>query len=681
MALEDKVSGLGRARSVKTEILMYVLPIVIVGLLIMAGVTFRYVGTTFEEQITRDTTQVVSEMSDSINNWLDKRRLETRLAADNFGARNMNVEMLNRNIEYRYTLMEKIYPGTYDSVSWGPFDGSGNLYGWTAGGFKEMHNKDKAWYKETMTGQHESFFSTPVISQASGKVIFNSISLVKSNEGKTVGMILAAVNLEALMQKVNDFKLGEHGYSLLVAEDGTFLVSPNQDDVMKAKITENANPEIKALGDKMLSGETGSVKFKDTDGQDKIAFYAPIKIAGWGLATVADQDEIFAPVGNTLKIMAGISLVLIVLISIAVLFIVNRIMKPLSLMMAEMHLMAENDLRDRPNEVTANNELGRLSHAMVDMRHSIAQTVKKVHDSSQTLAASSEELNATTDQSAQASNQIADSIVNVAQGTSEQLQAVEGTKHAVSELNDTIQTTAKSASDAAAHGKQAADIARDGGKVLDEAIVQIKHIEQSTTESTKVVTALGERSQEIGEIVDTIAGIADQTNLLALNAAIEAARAGEQGRGFAVVAEEVRKLAESSQEAAHKITELITATRQDTENAVAGMQQGSEEVKVGTQKIMAMGESFRRIIEIVEEVSQQVQQISQAIEGMAAAGQDIVGHVDTITATSTKAAQESETVSAATEEQSASVQEIANASKSLAEMATELQGEVSRFKL
>ena len=661
MALEDKVSGLGRARSVKTEILMYVLPIVIVGLLIMAGVTFRYVGTTFEEQITRDTTQVVSEMSDSINNWLDKRRLETRLAADNFGARNMNVEMLNRNIEYRYTLMEKIYPGTYDSVSWGPFDGSGNLYGWTAGGFKEMHNKDKAWYKETMTGQHESFFSTPVISQASGKVIFNSISLVKSNEGKTVGMILAAVNLEALMQKVNDFKLGEHGYSLLVAEDGTFLVSPNQDDVMKAKITENANPEIKALGDKMLSGETGSVKFKDTDGQDKIAFYAPIKIAGWGLATVADQDEIFAPVGNTLKIMAGISLVLIVLISIAVLFIVNRIMKPLSLMMAEMHLMAENDLRDRPNEVTANNELGRLSHAMVDMRHSIAQTVKKVHDSSQTLAASSEELNATTDQSAQASNQIADSIVNVAQGTSEQLQAVEGTKHAVSELNDTIQTTAKSASDAAAHGKQAADIARDGGKVLDEAIVQIKHIEQSTTESTKVVTALGERSQEIGEIVDTIAGIADQTNLLALNAAIEAARAGEQ--------------------AAHKITELITATRQDTENAVAGMQQGSEEVKVGTQKIMAMGEAFRRIIEIVEEVSQQVQQISQAIEGMAAAGQDIVGHVDTITATSTKAAQESETVSAATEEQSASVQEIANASKSLAEMATELQGEVSRFKL
>ncbi len=681
MALGDKVGVPGGARSVKTEILMYVLPIVIVGLLLMAGVTFKYVGSAFETQITQDTTQVVVEMSDSISNWLDKRRLETRLAADNFGARNMNVEMLNQNIQYRYELMQKIYPGTYDSVSWGPFDGSGNLYGWTSSGFKEMHNKDKGWYKETMTGQHESFFSTPVVSQATGKIIFNSISLIRNNEGKTSGMILAAVNIEALAQKVSDFKMGEKGYSLLVAEDGTYLVTPESESIMKKKITDESNPELKALGEKMLSGETGSVKFKDNSGEEKIAFYTPIKASGWGLATVADQDELFAPVGNVLKIMAGISLLILLIISGAILAIVNRIMRPLSLMMDEMHLMAANDLRDRPNAVHADNELGRLAQAMIEMRQSIAKTVKKVSENSETLAASSEELNATTDQSAQASNQIADSIVNVAQGTSEQLEAVEGTKQAVASLNETIQDTVSSAAAAAQHGREAADIARNGGQALDETITQIKHIEQSTTKSTQVVTALGERSQEIGAIVDTIAGIADQTNLLALNAAIEAARAGEQGRGFAVVAEEVRKLAESSQEAAHKITELITATRADTEQAVTGMQQSSEEVKVGTQKIMEMGEAFRRIIEIVEEVSQQVQQISQAIAGMADSGKAITGHVDTITDTSTKAAQEAETVSAATEEQSASVHEIANASKSLAEMATELQGEVSRFKL
>jgi len=431
----------------------------------------------------------------------------------------------------------------------------------------------------------------------------------------------------------------------------------------------------------MLSGEAGVYKFTNKNGDDMIAFYNPIKATGWGMATIAYEDELFAPVHNVLKIMIGISLLLILLISSGVILTVNKAMRPLGIMMDEMHMLAGGDFRNRPNRITANNELGLLADAVVEMRQDVSTVLNRVSESSESLAASAEELNATTEQSAQASNQVADSIVNVAQSTSQQLDAVNSTSGAIESLNETIQTVAGQADAAASHGQEAAEIARDGGRTLEQAIDQIKRIEQSTLESTEVVTALGERSAEIGQIVDTISSISEQTNLLALNAAIEAARAGEHGRGFAVVADEVRKLAESSQEAAHQIAELIQQTRKDTDEAVAGMQAGSEEVRVGTQNIISMGESFRKIIEIVEDVSSQVQGISVAISNMANNGEEIVGHIRTIGTASRTAAEEAETVSAATEEQSASVMEISNASDSLAKMAMELQSEISKFKL
>jgi methyl-accepting chemotaxis protein len=379
--------------------------------------------------------------------------------------------------------------------------------------------------------------------------------------------------------------------------------------------------------------------------------------------------------------MTGISILLILLISLGIYATVNRAMRPLAVMMAEMQLLADGDFRNRPTRITVSNELGQLAAAVRTMRQAVRGVLDRVSCSSESLSASAEELNATTAQSAQASNQVADSIVRVAQGTSEQLDAVRSTSGAIETLNETIQHVAGQADQAASHGREAADVARTGGKTLEQAIGQIKRIEQSTNESAKVVTALGERSAEIGQIVDTISSISEQTNLLALNAAIEAARAGEHGRGFAVVADEVRKLAESSQAAAQQIAALIQQTRQDTENAVAGMQAGSEEVRVGTQNIISMGESFRRIIEIVEAVSDQVQDISSAISGMAGSGEEIVEHIRTIGEASRTAAEEAETVSAATEEQSASVQEISNASESLAKMAEELQHEITKFKL
>jgi methyl-accepting chemotaxis protein len=191
-------------------------------------------------------------------------------------------------------------------------------------------------------------------------------------------------------------------------------------------------------------------------------------------------------------------------------------------------------------------------------------------------------------------------------------------------------------------------------------------VNDSTVQVTEAIGTLAAKSEQIGGIVDTITGLADQTNLLALNAAIEAARAGDQGRGFAVVAEEVRKLAEQSQEAAGKISGLIGEIQSETERVVSVVGTASERTQQGTEIVEQARQAFTAIDRAVADVTTKVGEIAQATGEVASVAQQ--------TSAST------EQVSASTQETSASAEELAASAQELAATATTLEGLVSRFK-
>ena len=209
---------------------------------------------------------------------------------------------------------------------------------------------------------------------------------------------------------------------------------------------------------------------------------------------------------------------------------------------------------------------------------------------------------------------------------------------------------------------------------------QIKSVESIVTASAEMVDKLGVRSQEIGQIVETISGIAGQTNLLALNAAIEAARAGEHGRGFAVVAEEVRKLAEQSQTAAQQIAELIHGIQQDTTTAVGSMNEGREAVASGAQSVEGLREVFGKISSLVKNVSEQMDVMMEGIQAVTESAGVVTQSINNIEKQGSKVAEEMQAVSATTEEQSASAEEIASASDALAKLAQDQQLSLQRFK-
>jgi methyl-accepting chemotaxis protein len=161
-------------------------------------------------------------------------------------------------------------------------------------------------------------------------------------------------------------------------------------------------------------------------------------------------------------------------------------------------------------------------------------------------------------------------------------------------------------------------------------------ITEQVSASAATVDALGQRSNQIGQIIGTIEDIADQTNLLALNAAIEAARAGEQGRGFAVVADEVRALAERTTKATREIGEMIKAIQNETKEAVSAMEDGVREVERGTQEASRSGEAMDMILNQINELSMQVSQIATAAEEQTATTSEISGSILQITKVSSQ---------------------------------------------
>lgn len=394
-------------------------------------------------------------------------------------------------------------------------------------------------------------------------------------------------------------------------------------------------------------------------------------------------------------------LILVILFAGAGVWISGQIVRPIQVVTRKLEVLATGDLRldssDENEASTAkgklanitslasltggNDEVGIMSRAMQTLQKNISTMMKQIKDSAEEVAQSSQQLTENAEQSALASNQIADSIVNVAGSCNEQFTSVEDADTHVSKLSSNMESFKATINQAGSMVNDTKNEADAGSANMKNAVEQMRLIEQTVSESAKVIAELGEESNRIGSIVEAISGIAEQTNLLSLNAAIEAARAGEHGRGFAVVADEVRKLAEQSQDSAKEITQIIVSIQQKAQNAVNVMQEGVAQVENGVEAVNGAGVSFGDIASKVQTVVVQTQEMENIVNELAESTNTISDAVGKISTMSKSVSAEAQTVSAATEEQTATMSEIASASKKLASMAETMENAINKFKI
>ena len=281
-------------------------------------------------------------------------------------------------------------------------------------------------------------------------------------------------------------------------------------------------------------------------------------------------------------------------------------------------------------EIEPRSERDVLNHAFLEMRDRVGAVVRAISSTSEALNTSSAQVAATTADVGRAIEEIADSVGEVARGAELQVRVVGGARNLSEEVKAASRASserARETADAAERARQASD---DGAQAVAQVDTAMRTIQDSSAQVSIAIRELGQKSQRIGGITDTITRIAEQTNLLALNAAIEAARAGEQGRGFAVVAEEIRTLAEESQEAATAIAGLIGEIHAETDRAVGVVEHGVQQTNESAQTVVAAGAAFGAIRESVAAMNDQIEQIAAASAQIAESAEQMSSNVASV---------------------------------------------------
>ncbi|WP_340018344.1 methyl-accepting chemotaxis protein [Paenibacillus sp. FSL H3-0457] len=393
---------------------------------------------------------------------------------------------------------------------------------------------------------------------------------------------------------------------------------------------------------------------------------------------IVNANQLIQKVLRLIMIIGIISIVLGVVIALSMGRIIS---KPVAHVAKAASRIADGDLTGEAIVVRNRDEIGELAESFNKMMDNLRHLIHQVGHNADRVAASSEELTASTEQTATATEQVATTMEEIATGMDTQVSMVGDGFHTINELSTGFQQMTVNTQNMSDEATNASAKTISGNDAVQSAVEQMNSIHHTVHVLATVIEELGNHSDEIGSMVESISEISAQTNLLSLNAAIEAARAGEHGRGFEVVATEVRKLSDQSAKSAEQISVLVAAIRNGMNNASQSMVEVNAEVQEGIELVRKAGGTFEEIREAVSNVAGQTQEVSASIEQMAAGVEQINVSMKTIMEVTENAAAGTEEVSATSEEQLSAMQEIASAANDLSSMAEELQESVSRFKV
>jgi len=460
-------------------------------------------------------------------------------------------------------------------------------------------------------------------------------------------------------------KTAEHEKLVEVAREWSNRVNSEVFEVYKRGDKQLALENLTAINDLVTEVRTG---YEEVADKRTVA----IKEVGNDVVNTSANNKTIGMIVSLILTITGI------LIAI---FTASRISRPITTVANRMKELADGNLRHEPFAVTQKDEIGQLMLSANDLNEKLKETISSIHNVSETVAASSEELAQSANEVQTGTEQISYTMQELATGTETQASTAGDLAETMTTFQSSIHETTQEGIELKEHSEHVHDLTTTGKQLMVQSTQQMATINDIVLDSVKKVEGLNAQSAEISKLVSVIDEISNQTNLLALNAAIEAARAGEHGKGFAVVADEVRKLAEQVQFSVTDISTIVHRIQNETGTVTNSLQAGYEEVRKGTAQLDQTNSTFDQISQAVEDMNDNINVISQNLTKISQHSEAINGSIDEMASISQESAAGVEQTTATVEETAATMDEISKSANQLAEMAEELNTQLQKFTL
>lgn len=671
---------------------------IVIIMLIPSLILTIYMGTTLnnelENNFTKSSLKEITQVDNALNIYFESVEENTNLLASNSKVKQADQSITNYINKKNITLMTPSKNGGLEQEIYEYYDDfakthpkstyiymatkDGSYIQWPQSSNENNYDpRKRPFYKAVIENNYKTIRTTPYYYPADNSVIISTVSPIFDDNNEFIGVQGLDVGLNALTKIIENIKIGESGYLVLLDSNGTILANPKNPDSNFSNIS-----DLNIEGFDVMQKKNYTYKIN----LDNKKYYAQLYTSdksGWKYIALIEHSEFGSKINKLILILASISLSLVLILSILSFYFSKKFTRPILELTNNIAYIANGDFTKQIDKkiINQDDELGILAKSIDKVRTDLAIMVDNIIKTSQTLYKSSDQIYNMSNEIKESSKNISTSIYEVAKGAEEQAKNIEEGAYNIDELSNELDILYDKNNKLNILAKSTKDINEKGFETFNELELKSIDVQNSVKNISNIINKMDIMSNEISSITDTITNISSQTNLLALNAAIEAARAGEHGKGFSVVAQEVRNLAEQSNNATNNIKDIIDKIQILSNNAVTSMNEAKNTTTVQNEFMKETKDLFNKINETLNKFIDDLSSMDYYYQDINLKKNKLVEITSNLSALSEENSASAEEVTACSEEQYAVSENINNSISNLKTLSEELKEFVSKFKI